>query len=85
LATDPQKTVGIMGGSQLLVATGDFTSAMDVIDDLRKAMHSGELRGLHCFRHLPEQVDAAAAECDRILTGEFLRQVRRSPVPFAHT
>jgi hypothetical protein len=65
-----------MGSAQLLVSTGDFTSALDVVDELRRVLRAGDVRGLHCFRHLPEQIDTAAAECDRILTGEFLRQVR---------
>jgi len=61
---------------QLLMQTADFASALDVIDDIRKVIGSGELVGLHCFRHLEEQVELTAIEVDRIMMADFLRYAR---------
>jgi len=61
----------------LLTQAQDFAAALDVVDDIRRVMASGELAGVHCFRHLEEHVEVAAVECDRMMTLDFLRIARR--------
>ncbi|KAK3272411.1 hypothetical protein CYMTET_19293 [Cymbomonas tetramitiformis] len=61
---------------ELLVQAADFAGALDVIDDTRRVICSGELNGLHCFRHLDEQIEATAQEVDGLMTADFLRNAR---------
>ncbi|OWM63474.1 hypothetical protein CDL15_Pgr026234 [Punica granatum] len=58
---------------KLLVAAADCAGALDVIDDLQHLLDGGELKGLHCFRHLPDQVVASVDSINSILSAEFMR------------
>ncbi|KAM0054859.1 putative vacuolar protein sorting-associated protein [Helianthus debilis subsp. tardiflorus] len=58
---------------KLLVASADCAGALDVTDDLKHFLNGDQLTGLHCFRHLEDQVAAAINSVNSILSAEFLR------------
>ncbi|MCL7039326.1 hypothetical protein MKW94_029953 [Papaver nudicaule] len=58
---------------KLLVAAADCAGALDVTDDLRNLLDTDELAGLHCFRHLRDQLATSIQDINRILSAEFLR------------
>ncbi|XP_068645902.1 vacuolar protein sorting-associated protein 54, chloroplastic isoform X2 [Aristolochia californica] len=58
---------------KLLVASGDCTGALDVTDDLQHLLDSDELTGLHCFRHLRDQLVTSVDSINSILSAEFMR------------
>uniref|UniRef100_A0A1D1YES5 Vacuolar protein sorting-associated protein 54 n=2 Tax=Anthurium amnicola TaxID=1678845 RepID=A0A1D1YES5_9ARAE len=57
---------------KLLVASADCAGALDVIDDLQHLLDSDELAGLHCFRHLRDQLAQSIDSINSILSAEFL-------------
>ncbi|KAG0482955.1 hypothetical protein HPP92_011039 [Vanilla planifolia] len=58
---------------KLLVAAADCAGALDVIDDLQHLLEADELSGLHCFRHLRDQLVVSLDSINSILTAEFVR------------
>ncbi|XP_078166620.1 VPS54 isoform X2 [Carex rostrata] len=58
---------------KLLVAQADCVAALDVIDDLQHLLDTDELSGLHCFRHIRDQLATSLASVDSILEAEFVR------------
>ncbi|CAA6666555.1 unnamed protein product [Spirodela intermedia] len=58
---------------KLLVSSADCAGALDVIDDLQHLQDSDELAGLHCFRHLRDQLSSFIESINSILSAEFLR------------
>ncbi|KAF6156833.1 hypothetical protein GIB67_002750 [Kingdonia uniflora] len=58
---------------KLLVAAGDCAGALDVTDDLQHLLDSDELAGLHCFRHLRDQLSTSIDSVNSILSVEFMR------------
>ncbi|KAK9830219.1 hypothetical protein WJX72_010418 [[Myrmecia] bisecta] len=58
---------------QLLLPQADFAGALDVLDDMRATMEAEDLSGLHCFRHLPQQLMEVAEAVDELMASEFLR------------
>lgn len=62
-----------MAALKLLVAAGDCAGALDVTDDLQHLLDTDELAGLHCFRHLRDQLAASLDSINSILSAEFLR------------
>nr|XP_016440247.1 PREDICTED: vacuolar protein sorting-associated protein 54, chloroplastic-like [Nicotiana tabacum] len=57
----------------LLVASADCAGALDVIDDLQNLLDGDELAGLHCFRHVRDQLTASIDSINSILSAEFMR------------
>ncbi|XP_055803079.1 vacuolar protein sorting-associated protein 54, chloroplastic-like isoform X2 [Solanum dulcamara] len=57
----------------LLVASADCAGALDVTDDLQHLLDGDELAGLHCFRHLRDDLAASIDSINSILSAEFLR------------
>ncbi|KAG0623694.1 hypothetical protein M758_3G194100 [Ceratodon purpureus] len=64
-----------MSTLRLLVATGDCSGTLDVIDDLQQLLNGDELVGLHCFRHLGGQLNTAMESVNSVLAEDFLRTV----------
>ncbi|CAM6025253.1 unnamed protein product, partial [Sphagnum balticum] len=58
---------------RLLVAAADTAGSLDVIDDLRLLLEGDELVGLHCFRHLGDQLTAAMESVNSVLAADFVR------------
>ncbi|XP_073101522.1 vacuolar protein sorting-associated protein 54, chloroplastic isoform X2 [Elaeis guineensis] len=58
---------------KLLVAAADCAGALDVTDDLQHLLETDELAGLHCFRHLRDQLATSLDSVNSILSAEFLR------------
>ncbi|KAL9403334.1 hypothetical protein Peur_000306 [Populus x canadensis] len=58
---------------KLLVASADCAGALDVTDDLQQLLNGDELTGLHCFRHLRDNVAAAIDSINSILSAEFMQ------------
>ncbi|KAK4588787.1 hypothetical protein RGQ29_019695 [Quercus rubra] len=58
---------------KLLVASGDCAGALDITDDLQNLVDGDELTGLHCFRHLRDNVAASIESINSILSAEFMR------------
>ncbi|XP_019156224.1 PREDICTED: vacuolar protein sorting-associated protein 54, chloroplastic [Ipomoea nil] len=58
---------------KLLVASADCAGALDVTDDLQHLLDEDELAGLHCFRHLRDQLAASIESINSILSAEFMR------------
>ncbi|XP_015166653.1 vacuolar protein sorting-associated protein 54, chloroplastic-like isoform X1 [Solanum tuberosum] len=58
---------------KLLVASADCAGALDVIDDLQHLLDGDELAGLHCFRHVRDQLAASIDSINSILSAEFMR------------
>ncbi|KAJ4974524.1 hypothetical protein NE237_007698 [Protea cynaroides] len=58
---------------KLLVAAADCAGALDVIDDLQNLLDGDELTGLHCFRHLRDQLATSMDSINSILSAEFMR------------
>ncbi|XP_009602757.1 vacuolar protein sorting-associated protein 54, chloroplastic isoform X1 [Nicotiana tomentosiformis] len=58
---------------KLLVASADCAGALDVIDDLQNLLDGDELAGLHCFRHVRDQLAASIDSINSILSAEFMR------------
>ncbi|XP_072984180.1 vacuolar protein sorting-associated protein 54, chloroplastic [Typha latifolia] len=58
---------------KLLVAAADCAGALDVTDDLQHLLDTDELAGLHCFRHLRDQLATSLDSVNSILSAEFLR------------
>ncbi|CAN4080290.1 unnamed protein product [Withania somnifera] len=58
---------------KLLVASADCAGALDVIDDLQHLLDGDELAGLHCFRHVRDQLAASIDSVNSILSAEFMR------------
>uniref|UniRef100_A0A3N7ENJ7 Vacuolar protein sorting-associated protein 54 C-terminal domain-containing protein n=1 Tax=Populus trichocarpa TaxID=3694 RepID=A0A3N7ENJ7_POPTR len=56
-----------------LVASADCAGALDVTDDLQQLLNGDELTGLHCFRHLRDNVAAAIDSINSILSAEFMQ------------
>ncbi|XP_058819414.1 vacuolar protein sorting-associated protein 54 [Topomyia yanbarensis] len=57
---------------QLLLSTQDYVAALDLIGTTQEIL-SQELRGLHCFRHLPSQLNEMERLIDKMLTTDFER------------
>ncbi|XP_038982689.1 vacuolar protein sorting-associated protein 54, chloroplastic [Phoenix dactylifera] len=57
---------------KLLVAAADCAGALDVTDDLQHLLDTDELAGLHCFRHLRDQLATSLDSINSILSAEFL-------------
>ncbi|PIA43803.1 hypothetical protein AQUCO_01800091v1 [Aquilegia coerulea] len=57
---------------KLLVAAADCAGALDVTDDLQHLVDSDELAGLHCFRHLRDQLATSIDSVNGILSAEFM-------------
>ncbi|KAJ3679899.1 hypothetical protein LUZ60_016177 [Juncus effusus] len=62
-----------MSDLKLLVAQADCVAALDVIDDLQHLLDTDELTGLHCFRHLRDQLATSLDSVNSILSAEFVR------------
>lgn len=60
----------------LLLEAGDFGAALEVLEEARKALRGDDAPRLHCFRHLGQRLDAAAAAVEKLLTAEFVRAAR---------
>ncbi|KAG9441743.1 hypothetical protein H6P81_017597 [Aristolochia fimbriata] len=58
---------------KLLVAAADCAGALDVTDDLQNLLDGDELTGLHCFRHLRDQLVTSVDSINSILSAEFMR------------
>ncbi|XP_060191814.1 vacuolar protein sorting-associated protein 54, chloroplastic-like [Lycium barbarum] len=58
---------------KLLVASADCAGALDVIDDIQHLLDGDELAGLHCFRHVRDQLAASTDSINSILSAEFMR------------
>ncbi|KAK4347429.1 hypothetical protein RND71_033768 [Anisodus tanguticus] len=58
---------------KLLVASTDCAGALDVIDDLQHLLDGDELAGLHCFRHVRDELAASIDSINSILSAEFMR------------
>lgn len=58
---------------KLLVASADCAGALDVTDDLQHLLDSDELAGLHCFRHIRDQLATSIDTVNSILSAEFMR------------
>ncbi|KAL3344892.1 hypothetical protein AABB24_024041 [Solanum stoloniferum] len=58
---------------KLLVASADCAGALDVIDDLQHLLDGDELAGLHCFRHVRDQLATSIDSINSILSAEFMR------------
>ncbi|XP_059311477.1 vacuolar protein sorting-associated protein 54, chloroplastic-like [Lycium ferocissimum] len=56
-----------------LVASADCAGALDVTDDLQHLLDGDELAGLHCFRHLRDELATSIDSINSILSAEFLR------------
>ncbi|XP_055353415.1 vacuolar protein sorting-associated protein 54-like isoform X2 [Paramacrobiotus metropolitanus] len=57
---------------QMLLASGDFVGALDLITTTRDIVGS-ELSGLHCFRHLGTQLSEMEKFIDKMMSLEFRR------------
>ncbi|RAL53526.1 hypothetical protein DM860_015563 [Cuscuta australis] len=57
---------------KLLVASADCAGALDVTDDLQHLLDEDALAGLHCFRHLRDQLAASIDSINSILSAEFM-------------
>ncbi|OIT06622.1 PREDICTED: vacuolar protein sorting-associated protein 54, chloroplastic-like [Nicotiana attenuata] len=57
----------------LLVASADCAGALDVTDDLQHLLDGDELAGLHCFRHLRDELATSIDSINSILSAEFMR------------
>ncbi|WOL07406.1 vacuolar protein sorting-associated protein 54, chloroplastic [Canna indica] len=66
-----------LGALKLLVAAADCAGALDVIDDLQQLLDTDELVGLHCFRHLRDQLSGSLDSINSILSAEFMRAAIR--------
>ncbi|KAE9461491.1 hypothetical protein C3L33_06605, partial [Rhododendron williamsianum] len=51
----------------LLVSSADCAGALDVTDDLQHLLDGNELTGLHCFRHLRDNVAASIDAINRLV------------------
>ncbi|XXG84800.1 hypothetical protein AAC387_Pa11g0026 [Persea americana] len=58
---------------KLLISGADCAGALDVIDGLQHLLDSDELTGLHCFRHLRDQLAMSVDAVNSILAAEFMR------------
>ncbi|KAH9325314.1 hypothetical protein KI387_005492, partial [Taxus chinensis] len=58
---------------KLLVAAADCAGALDVIDDLQHLLEGDDLVGLHCFRHLGDQLVTSLDVVNSILAADFVR------------
>ncbi|PKA62741.1 hypothetical protein AXF42_Ash018949 [Apostasia shenzhenica] len=58
---------------KLLVVAADCAGSLDVIDDLQHLLDTDELTGLHCFRHLRDQLAVSSDTINSILSAEFVR------------
>ncbi|XP_024532479.1 vacuolar protein sorting-associated protein 54, chloroplastic isoform X2 [Selaginella moellendorffii] len=58
---------------RILVATADCGGALDVIDELQQLLVSDELAGMHCFRHLGDQLAASTDSVNNMLAADFVR------------
>lgn len=67
-----------MSTLRLLVAAGDCSGTLDVIDDLQQLLNGDELVGLHCFRHLGGQLNTAMESVNSVLAEDFIRTVIHS-------
>ncbi|KAF3625586.1 Vacuolar protein sorting-associated protein 54, chloroplastic [Capsicum annuum] len=56
-----------------LVASADCAGALDVTDDLQHLLDGDELAGLHCFRHLRDELATSIDSINSILSAEFMR------------
>ncbi|KAM3343052.1 vacuolar protein sorting-associated protein 54, chloroplastic isoform X1 [Capsicum galapagoense] len=57
----------------LLVASADCAGALDVTDDLQHLLDGDELAGLHCFRHLRDELATSIDSINSVLSAEFMR------------
>lgn len=57
---------------QLLLSTQDYVAALDLIGTTQEIL-SQELVGVHCFRHLPSQLNEMERLIDKMLTTDFER------------
>lgn len=57
---------------KLLVRAMDCAGALDVIDDLQHLLESNDLVGLHCFRHLSDQLVSSLDAVNSILAADFV-------------
>ena len=57
---------------QLLLSTQDFVAALDLISTTQEILVQ-ELTGVHCFRHLPSQLNEIERLIDKMLTADFER------------
>lgn len=67
-----------MSTLRLLLASGDCSGTLDVIDDLQLLLAGDELVGLHCFRHLSAQLNTAMESVNSVLAEDFVRLVIHS-------
>eukprot|EP00252_Welwitschia_mirabilis_P012692 TRINITY_DN28033_c0_g2_i3.p1 TRINITY_DN28033_c0_g2~~TRINITY_DN28033_c0_g2_i3.p1 ORF type:complete len:822 (+),score=166.05 TRINITY_DN28033_c0_g2_i3:30-2468(+) len=58
---------------KLLISAADCASALDVIDDLQQVQENNDLVGLHCFRHLSNQLASSLEAVNNILAADFVR------------
>nr|XP_029117240.1 vacuolar protein sorting-associated protein 54, chloroplastic [Elaeis guineensis] len=58
---------------KLLLSSTDCAGALDITDDLHHLLETDELAGLHCFRHLRDQLATTLDSINSILSAEFLR------------
>uniref|UniRef100_A0A1A9W025 Vacuolar protein sorting-associated protein 54 n=1 Tax=Glossina brevipalpis TaxID=37001 RepID=A0A1A9W025_9MUSC len=59
---------------QLLLGTQDYVAALDLIATTQEIL-TQELIGVHCFKHLPMQLEEMEKLIDKMLTSEFVRYV----------
>lgn len=57
---------------QLLLSTQDYVAALDLISTTQEILGQ-ELVGIHCFRHLPSQLNEMERLIDKMLTTDFER------------
>lgn len=62
-----------LGDLPMLVAAADCGGALDVIDVLQHLLESGELVGLHSFRHLGNRLDSFMDSVNSMLAADFVR------------
>ncbi|XP_058079336.1 vacuolar protein sorting-associated protein 54, chloroplastic isoform X2 [Magnolia sinica] len=58
---------------KLLVAAADCAGALDVTNDLQHLLDGDDLTGLHCFRHLRDELAMSIDSINSILSAEFMR------------
>lgn len=55
---------------QLLLGTQDYVAAIDLISSTQELV-AKELAGIHCFKHLPSQLNEMSLLIDKMLTTDF--------------
>jgi len=64
---------------KILLPASDYAGALDVIGYMQRIYHGNELVGLHCFRHLGEQMEATVGDLNLLMERSFISELLQVP------